>query len=259
MTATASSFVASSPKPLSPPETFTQEPRRNLLLAGLSPEASSIVHKHLREHEFRSGTLLWGAGEYASHVCFPVSGMISIRVCTGDGHGIEVATIGHEGCVGFHDRSSAPRPVTQAAIQVSGRFVTIPTPSFAAAVQQNEEIRLLAAASHDWLLLQSQQIAACNAVHPADARLCRWLLRTSEAIGQDIIPVTQEEIAQALGIRRTTATLIAQQIQSQGVIRYSRGKIAIVDRAALKSMGCGCCSALDRAHWPSELFQTHEA
>ena len=106
-----------------------------------------------------------------------------------------------------------------------------------------------------WLLLQSQQMAACNAVHPAEARFCRWLLRASEALDTATVSVTQEMIAHALGIRRTTATLIAQQLQLRGTISYSRGKIAIRDRAGLQAAACDCCRALARAHWPSELLR----
>ena len=98
-------------------------------------------------------------------------------------------------------------------------------------------------------------MAACNAVHAAEARLCRWLLRASDALGARTVTVTQEMIANALGIRRTTATLIAQQLQLRGTISYSRGKIAIRDRADLEATACDCHHVLDRSHWPSELLQ----
>jgi CRP-like cAMP-binding protein len=113
----------------------------------------------------------------------------------------------------------------------------------------------MAAVCNSWLLLQAQQIAACNAVHSADARFCRWLARASDVLSSEVIPVTQEAIAQALGIRRTTATLIAQQLQVKGAISYSRGRIVIRDRAALRAGACDCCHALGRARWPSELLR----
>jgi CRP-like cAMP-binding protein len=226
----------------------------NLLLRGLSAAASSLLHKHLRGREFDEGTVLWQAGHPAGLVFFPVSGIISIGVPTKDGHVIEVAMIGREGAAGFPDRSGLLPLVTQAVTVAAGRFVSISAQAFAAAEYESEDIRRIAEVCTGWLLLQSQQMAACNAVHAAEARLCRWLLRASDALDAETISVTQEMIAHALGIRRTTATLIAQQLQLRGTISYSRGKILIRDRADLQAAACDCCRALSRAHWPSELL-----
>jgi CRP-like cAMP-binding protein len=230
-----------------------QDYERNLLLAGLAPEAAALLHKHLCEHEFDEGTVLWHADHAAGLVFFPVSGFISIGVPTKDGHVIEVAVIGREGAVGFEDRSGAL--ITQAVTHAPGRFMSISAQAFAAAAQESEDIRRIAEVSTGWLLLQSQQMAACNAVHPAEARFCRWLLRASEALDTEAVSVTQEMIANALGIRRTTATLIAQQLQSRGTISYARGKIAIRDRAGLEAAACDCHPVLARSHWPSELLR----
>jgi CRP-like cAMP-binding protein len=229
------------------------DPERNLVLAGLTPDVASLLHKHLCAHEFDEGTVLWHAGHPAGLVFFPVSGIISIGVPTKDGHVIEVALIGREGAVGFGDRSGT-LPMTQAVTRAAGRFMSISAHAFAAAALESEAIRQIAEISTGWMLLQSQQMAACNAVHGAEARFCRWLLRASEALDTETVAVTQEMIAHALGIRRTTATLIAQQLQMRGTISYSRGKIAIRDRAGLVAAACDCCRVLSRAHWPSELL-----
>jgi CRP-like cAMP-binding protein len=229
---------------------------RNLVLAELAPEVASLLHKHLCAHEFDEGTVLWHAGRPAGLVFFPVTGIISIGVPTKDGHVIEVAVIGREGAAGFDDRSGT-LPVTQAVTHARGRFMSIPAQAFAAAARESEDIRRMAEVATGWLLLQSQQMAACNAVHAAEARFCRWLLRASEALDTGTVAVTQEMIAHALGIRRTTATLIAQQLQLRGTISYSRGKIAIRDRAALQAAACDCQRVLARSHWPSELLRGH--
>jgi CRP-like cAMP-binding protein len=242
-----------------PTATRLAPPPRNSLLAGLSPRASAELGHHLREQSFREGTILWQAGDRIAQVIFPVSGIVSIRVPTKDGHGIEVASVGSEGAAGFQDESRLLPEVSQAVVQIAGSFLTIPAQAFALAAHRVDEIDRLATLCNGWLLLQSQQTAACNAIHTADARFCRWLMRASQALGQDFVPVTQEAIAQALGIRRTTATLIAQQLQERRIISYSRGKIAIRDRAGLRSAACECCLALDRAHWPSEVFRADAA
>jgi CRP-like cAMP-binding protein len=224
---------------------------RNSLLDAVSAKTLSKLNNQFRELDYPEGTALWEAGEQVRQIVFPVSGTISIRVPTRNGHGIEVATIGHEGAVGFHD-GGLPA-VTQAVVQAPGRFMCIAAQAFAAA-QKDEDIRRLADVCNGWLLLQSQQTAACNAVHAADSRFCRWLLRASDALGADIVLVTQEAIAQALGIRRTTVTLIAQQLQLRGAISYRRGRVAIRDRASLQAAACDCYHKLDRSRWPSELL-----
>src|ERR1700747_213013 len=104
-------------------------------------------------------------------------------------------------------------------------------------------------------MLQAQQAALCNAIHTADARFCRWVLRMSDALGVDLLQVTQEAIAEALGIRRTTANLIARQLQCKGMISGGRGKITIRNRAGLQSAACDCYSVLGRRHWPCELLR----
>jgi CRP-like cAMP-binding protein len=228
---------------------------RNLLLAGLTPQVASRLHKHLQAHQFAEGTVLWHADHKATEVFFPVSGIISIGVPTKDGHVIEVAIVGREGAAGFHSRSGALRLATQAVIRAAGRFMSISAQAFAAAELDSEDLRRIVDVSTGWLMLQSQQMAACNAVHSAEARFCRWLLRASDALAEEKVPVTQEMIAQALGIRRTTATLIAQQLQMRGAIAYSRGKIAIRDRSALQAAACDCHRVLARSYWPSELLR----
>jgi CRP-like cAMP-binding protein len=225
---------------------------RNSLLDAVSSKTLSKLNNLFRELDYREGTALWDAGDQVRHVVFPVSGTISIRVPTKDGHGIEVATVGHEGAVGFHD-DGLPA-VTQAVVQAPGRFLCIAAQAFAAAAHNDEEIRRLADICNGWLLLQSQQTAACNAVHAADSRFCRWLLRASDALGADTVLVTQEAIAQALGIRRTTVTLIAQQLQLRGAISYRRGRVAIRDRASLQAAACDCYRKLDSSRWPSKLL-----
>jgi CRP-like cAMP-binding protein len=181
--------------------------------------------------------------------------MISVRVPTNDGHGIEVGIIGRESAAGFFDEPGMFPLATQAIAHSSGRFLRIPSHAFAEAARQSAEIRHAAAVCWGWLLLQSQLIAACNTVHPADARLCCRLLRASDALAEETVPLTQEIVAQVIGIRRTTATLIAQQLRNRGMISYSRGKIVIHDRAALEAAACSCYDAFRRPNWPSELLR----
>jgi CRP-like cAMP-binding protein len=234
--------------------------QRNLLLANLSPDASSLLHRHLKEQEFSDRIALWDAGTPAARIFFPLSGLISIRMPTKDGPAIEVASIGREAAAGIPGGSTGVFPVlTQAVIQAPGRFMSISIQAFAACVNQNEEIRRVAGICRGWVLLQSQQIGACNSVHAVEARFCRWLLRASDALDDESVPVIQETIAQMLGVRRTTVTPIAQRFELRGVISCARGKIVIRDRVALQAAACDCHRTLGRANWPSELIRTKGA
>jgi CRP-like cAMP-binding protein len=227
----------------------------NAVLAALPAAVLSRLQKHLRWRNFTEGVVLWDVGEAPAQICFPRSGMISIRVPTSNGHGIEVANIGREGAAGFPREHGLMRTITQAVVQGTGQFACIAADHFAQLAREHETLTTLARCCDDWLLLQAQQIAACNTVHAADARFCRWLLRASEAIADDMVCATQEAIAEALGVRRTTATLIARRLQSIGAISYSRGKIAIRDRARLAATACDCHAALGWRSWPAEFMR----
>jgi CRP-like cAMP-binding protein len=213
-----------------------------------------MLESHLRHRDFAEGSVLWDAGAPTERVFFPLSGVISVVLPVKDGSGIEVASVGREAVAGL-SYGYGPgqfRSVTQGITLISGTFSYMSASALANAAKQNDEIARVAAICCDWLLAQSQQLAACNAVHPADARFCRWLLQSAERVEGEVIPSTQETIAQALGIRRTTVTLIAQGLQMEGMISYRRGKIRIRNREGLRTAACDCCAALGRANWPSE-------
>ncbi|HKD28050.1 MAG TPA: Crp/Fnr family transcriptional regulator [Xanthobacteraceae bacterium] len=234
--------------------TYPRPHHRNAVLAALSPRAFSILEAHLRHRDFSEGAVLWDAGAPTERVYFPLSGVISVVLPIKDGSGIEVASVGREAVAGLGYGWGQFRSVTQGITLISGTFSYMSASALANAAKQNDEIAHVAAICCDWLLAQSQQFAACNAVHPADARFSRWLLQSAERIEGDVIPSTQETIAQALGIRRTTVTLIAQGLQMEGMISYRRGKIRIRNREGLRAAACDCCAALGRAHWPAERF-----
>jgi CRP-like cAMP-binding protein len=103
------------------------------------------------------------------------------------------------------------------------------------------------------LWAEAQQLAACNAVHEASARLCRWLLQTSDRIGSQTLPLTQELIAQMLGVRRTTVTIMAQALQSQGAITYMRGRVSILDREKLEHCACECYAVVQQEKLPLKI------
>jgi len=136
-------------------------------------------------------------------------------------------------------------------VQVGGHFFRISASNLLSAAGQNRQIKDLIGFCRDWILLQGQQIAACNAVHAADRRFCRWLHESAQRMETATVRVTQESIAAVLGVRRTTVTLIAQGLQTSGLIQYRRGRIVVPDISLLRSSACDCCDMLDRQRWPS--------
>jgi CRP-like cAMP-binding protein len=243
-----------SPRPRPAPDGTDPPPRSHLgnaALAALSTGALSILEPHLRQRFFEEGSVLWDCGEPVSRVYFPISAIVSVVLPVRDGNGAEVANVGREGGAGMSCGLRQLRSPTRGTIQISGYLAVLPAAQFVNAAAQNNELAALAEFCRDWLMMQAQQAAACNAVHTAEQRLSRWLLQCCEHADSNVVPLTQEGLAQALGLRRTTVTLIAQGLQASGVLNYTRGRIMISDPHGLRSVACDCCSALDRSHWPS--------
>jgi CRP-like cAMP-binding protein len=128
-------------------------------------------------------------------------------------------------------------------VQVPGIAKAIPSSAIRAALTQSVSLRDLLVSYKGRLSAQSGQLAACNALHPVDERVARWLLLLSHRIGSAELPVTQDTISQMLGVRRTTVTFVAQKLQQDGLIRYQRGRISIVNPTRLQAMACECYDA----------------
>jgi CRP-like cAMP-binding protein len=224
--------------------------RGNHLLAALTAETFAVLARHLHQQEFAPGTVLWQPGHVERQVYFPHSGLISLAIASQEGPHVEVASVCRQGAAGLHEMIDDGLP-TYAAVLIGGTFSLLSGRQFSELEKHNAELRALADFSRNWILSQSQHMVVCNASHSAEARLCRWLLLAADRMETDTINVTQEVVAGMLGIRRTTVTLIAQKLQNEGGIRYSRGKISIRDRGPLLTMTCSCYHALDASKWPA--------
>jgi Crp-like helix-turn-helix domain len=153
---------------------------------------------------------------------------------------VETAIIGRAGAIGATAGLGAKWGFARAIVQLPGTALWLSAHAFHQAANQSPAIRDLIVRHNDLLFAQVQQSVACNALHSLEARLCRWLLQAHDCVDGDAIPLTQDFLAQMLGVRRTTVTFAARLLQSTGVIRYRRGLIQVVDRAALKDMSCEC-------------------
>ncbi len=219
---------------------------KNRLLDVLPVIDVALLTPHLKTDHFEQGALLQEADEPIDQVYFPHSGMISLLAVMRDGAGVETATIGREGAVnavaGLGGLISAPRAV----MQIAGDVGQIPAPKFRAAVEASPTLRSFVARYHDVHLALVQQTAGCNALHQMDARLCRWLLQTRDRCESDAVPLTQEFLSEMLGVQRTSVTAVARSLQNEGLIRYRRGRVDILDRAGLERRSCECYETVRR-------------
>jgi len=200
----------------------------------------------LKQVMLAQGALCYSPGDPIDIVYFPQTGMISLLVETGDGEMVEISSIGCEGAVGLQRGLGGRRSFTRAVVQIPGRFAVISADLFEQATRRSPALHDVIVRYTELSWARAQQVAACNALHDGSSRLCRRLLQSADRTGSAHLPLTQEFLADMLGVRRTTVTLLAQELQKKGIVRYSRGKIRIVDRAALEASACQCYSVIRR-------------
>jgi CRP-like cAMP-binding protein len=216
----------------------------NKLLSTLPREQFDLLAPHLSTKQLAQGLVLLEAGEEFDSVCFPHSGMLSLLVVLRDGRGIEVATVGREGVVGAMAGLGLYKSLVRVVVQLPMAATMISASQFRKAVDSSDEVRDLCLGYNEVLLQQARITAACNAVHPVESRFCRWLLQSADRAESNTVQLTQEFLAEMLGVRRTSVTDVASTIQKQGAITYSRGVIHIVDRPALEGLACECYRTL---------------
>jgi hypothetical protein len=170
--------------------------------------------------------------------------MISQLITTGDGDMVETSSTGREGAVGLQCGLGPRLSFTRVTVQIPGKFSAISAARFEHAASRSAALRDLITRYTETLWAEAQQNAACNAIHDGASRLCRWLLQCADRTGSEQLLLTQEFLAEMLGVRRTTVTLLAQELQKRGIVRYSRGRITILDRPALESHACECYAAV---------------
>ena len=216
----------------------------NKLLSSLSREQFDMLSPHMTSEVLEQGVVLIEAGDEIDFVYFPHDGMLSMLTVLKDGRAVEAATVGREGVVGAMAGLGLYTSLVRVVVQLRAEVTKIPASRFRKVVARTDAIRDLCIHYNEILLSQARITAACNAVHTIEARLCRWLLQTADRAGSDTINLTQEFLAEMLGVRRTSVTDVANKVQDAGAIHYSRGVISILDRPALEKMSCECYSTL---------------
>ena len=219
---------------------------RNGLLAALEPFDLALLHAHMRQLSLTAGEILQEQEAPIEQIYFPLSGLISLVAVMEAGEGIEAATVGRRGAIGAFAGLGHWYAFTRAVVQIPGTAMVISASNFQAAVSRSERIRDLILRHKEGLLAQVQQTAACNALHQVEARLARWLLQAIDCVDDSQLPLTHDHLAEMLGVRRTTVTVIAGKLQDACLIRYHRGRIDVLDRVGLEKMACECYRTIRR-------------
>jgi CRP-like cAMP-binding protein len=217
----------------------------NHFLASLSPPDYELLEPHLRPIEFTQGLVLYVAQDEIKRVYFPHEGVISLVVGLVDGRFVEAGMFGRNGVVGGGAALDGRVAINQAVAQVSGSGLTIETGLLSRFVSQSDTLRMALMHHEQMIYAHTQQVAACNATHQLDERLCRWLMQTRDLIRSDTLPLTQEFLSQMLGVQRSSVTLVARKLQESGLINYRRGRIHVLDVEALRDSSCECYQAIN--------------
>ncbi|UBU15869.1 Crp/Fnr family transcriptional regulator [Nonomuraea gerenzanensis] len=222
-------------------EPTADELRSNLILGALPPADRERLAGHLSLVDLELRSVLHEAGAGIDQVYFPLVGVVSLVTDVGGGTVVEVATIGYEGMVGLPVFLRAGPPAERAAVQVAGRALAMSAERFRHDVAVLDGCLQLAMQRFTQVMFtQLARNAACNRSHSLRRRCARWLLMTADRMRGETFELTQEFLAQMLGVRRASVSEIAGELQAEGCISYRRGTIVIEDRAALESRSCDC-------------------
>ena len=220
----------------------------NRLLASLPVNAFSAISPHLKIVELKFGAVLAEAGSPIRQVYFPYSGVISLVVELDVGMMIETAMVGRDGAFNAASALDGKVSLNKGIVQSAGSAGTIEVNRFRRLANELEPFRALLIRHEQVLFAQSQQSAACNASHSVEARMCRWLLYMRDLAGSDDLMLTQEFLAQMLGVRRPSVSLVANTLQKAGLIKYSRGRMRLLNIKGLQKGACECYGTV-KAHY----------
>jgi CRP-like cAMP-binding protein len=219
---------------------------QNRLIDSLPAADLGLVAPHLTLVDLERGRLLYDPGDRIDMVYFPHDGVISLMTLMENGAAIESATIGREGALGLMAAVAPRQSLSRAIVQTPTRASRIGAAHLHEAWEKSAHIRALVDRHTEALYGHAIQSVACNALHSVEARFCRWLLTCHDRISTDTVALTQEFLADMLGVQRTTVTAVARSLQAQGAIRYRRGVVDIVDRSVLEQLACECYGVIRR-------------
>jgi CRP-like cAMP-binding protein len=226
----------------------TPDYSKNRLLRALPSDVSETLGQQLEVLDMEVRHSLFEPDRPSQYVYFPLSAVISVLAKMREGVAVEIATVGREGMVGLEVFLGGEQTPASAYCQIAGRAARIGADAFREIVRDSAPLTALLLRYTQAMLTQVAQSVACNRVHLLEERCARWLLATHDRVSGNRFDLTQEFLAEMLGVRRPSASITASILQRAGFIRYSRGRIEIVDRAGLESAACECYGVIAREY-----------
>jgi CRP-like cAMP-binding protein len=224
------------------------EPNRNYLLRALQPADSGRWLPLLEEVDLPLGAVLYEPGATLSHVYFPTSAIVSLLYVMEDGASAEIAVVGNDGIVGISLFMGGESTPSRAVVQSAGKGLRLKASLMKEEFNRAGAVLRLMLRYTQALITQMAQTAVCNRHHTLDQQLCRWLLLSLDRLGGNELVMTQELIANMLGVRREGVTEAAHKLQYSGLISYVRGHITVRDRPGLEKRSCECYAVVKREY-----------
>ena len=228
--------------------TTPHDPRRNGLLAALPAAEWERWLPLLEAVEMPLGQVLYESGSTLSHVYFPTDAIVSLLYVMENGASAEIAVVGNEGVVGISLFMGGESTPSRAVVQSAGQGYRLSAKTIKQEFDHSGPVLHLLLRYTQALITQMAQTAVCNRHHSLDQQLCRWLLLSLDRLGGSELVMTQELIANMLGVRREGVNEGAAKLQRAGLIRYSRGHISVLDREGLEKRTCECYAVVKREY-----------
>jgi CRP-like cAMP-binding protein len=222
------------------------EPRENHILDSLPAEERERLFPHLTLVEMPLGMVLYESGEALRHIYFPTDSIVSLLYVMKDGASAEIAIVGNEGAIGVSLFMGGETTPSRAIVQSAGFAYRLTGRRLKLEFERHGQMLHVLLRYTQSLITQMAQTAVCNRHHSVDQQLCRWLLLSLDRLPSNRLNMTQELIANMLGVRREGVTGAAGKLQGLGVIRYSRGHITVVDRPKLEKLSCECYAVVKK-------------
>jgi CRP-like cAMP-binding protein len=222
------------------------DPLQNRLLAALSEEARQRIFPKLKPVELSLGDVIYESDQNLEYVYFPVDCIISLLYVMVNGASAEISVVGKEGMAGVAVVMGGESTPNRLIVQSHGHAYRMPAAELKSEFNNHSEIRILTLRFTQALITQMSQTAVCNRHHSIDQQLCRWLLLSLDRLESNKLHMTQELIANMLGVRREGVTEAAGKLQKMGVIEYQRGHITVIDRAKMEALTCECYGVVKR-------------
>ena len=221
-------------------------PTHNQILAALPAADYQRLLPHLELVELGLGQSLYESGGHLQHVYFPVEGIVSLLYVTQGGNSAELAVVGCEGMIGVSLFMGGETTPNRAVVQSACKAYRLPAHVLKAQFAEGGALQLILLKFTQALITQISQTAVCNLHHSVDQQLCRWLLLSLDRLPENKLQMTQELIANMLGVRRQGVTQSAGKLEREGLISYSRGLITVLDRPGLEKRACECYAVVKR-------------